>query len=127
MSETYWTIAEGADVIGSDGEQLGTVDRVEGEMMIIRKGWVFTADHAIPLSVITAVSDTQVTLKVTGDEALAVGQSALEPAQGDSAGRQDHDADVALGTDATHHQPRHAGQSSDVPSTDSVSDDSRRE
>ena len=63
-------IREGAEVIGSDGDSLGKVDHVEGDMFVVRKGFFFPQDHQIPMSAVTSVDDGNVYLSVTGDAAM---------------------------------------------------------
>jgi hypothetical protein len=126
MRETYRTIVEGVDVIGSDGEQLGTVERVEGAVMIIRRGSRFPVDRALPLSVVASVTEGHVTLKLSADEAAFLAQPVMGATSDESSVRQDEGNDLALGTDATRHRPHHTGQSTDVPSTGAVIDDPER-
>jgi uncharacterized protein (TIGR02271 family) len=57
-------------VVGSDGEELGKIDRIEGETMVVRKGFFFPEDHTIPMSAATQADDDNVYLSVTGDAAL---------------------------------------------------------
>jgi uncharacterized protein (TIGR02271 family) len=68
------------DVIGSDGEKLGSVARVEGGYMVAQKGWLFPNDYYIPTSAITGVQGDQVILNVTKDEVLNQGWESA-PAQ----------------------------------------------
>jgi hypothetical protein len=64
MSQTRWTKTEGTDVIGSEGDQLGTVHWVENGVMIIRRGWEGIPEFALPLSVFESAGDAQVALKL---------------------------------------------------------------
>jgi uncharacterized protein (TIGR02271 family) len=73
MSDQTWNIVGGSEVIGSDGEKLGTVDRVEGQYIVARKGWFFPSDHYIPESAIASVTDNVVTLNVPKDTILDQG------------------------------------------------------
>jgi hypothetical protein len=117
MNKREDVIVAGAEVIAADGEQLGTVDRVAGKSIVIRKGWRYTANHAIPQSVIGAVTATRVTLNVTADEALLMG----EPQASGSDMRVDAGTpDVALGTDGQHHDPHPVGQSTNGPTATKV-------
>jgi uncharacterized protein (TIGR02271 family) len=77
VDDQTWTIYEGSDVLGSDGEKVGTVDGVEETYIIVRKGWFFPTDYYIPVEAISAVTQDQVTLTVTKDEALNQGWEAV--------------------------------------------------
>lgn len=63
-------IREGMKVVGSDGENLGTVDQIEGDYMIVRKGFFFPSDHYIPTAAASSVEGDQVVLGVTKETAL---------------------------------------------------------
>jgi uncharacterized protein (TIGR02271 family) len=89
MSENQtWNIVEGSDVIGSDGEKLGTVDQVQQSYLVVRKGWFFPTDYYIPASAISSATDDQVVLNVTKDAALTQGwdtvPEAIDTAYGDN-------------------------------------------
>ena len=65
-------ITHGMDVIGADGDKIGEVSGVEGEYMVVVKGFFFPSDHYIPFSAVSAVDD-KVYLNVTKDAALNQG------------------------------------------------------
>lgn len=62
-------IREGAEVVGTDGTKLGSVDRLEGNTIVVRKGFFFPQDHYIPVSAVTRADADYVHLSVTGDAA----------------------------------------------------------
>lgn len=66
-------IREGMDVVSSDGESLGTVDQLEGDYMVVRKGFFFPSDHYIPIAAAASVEGERVLLSVTGEAALQHG------------------------------------------------------
>lgn len=68
-----WVLANGLDVIGSDGEKLGEVQDALGEYFVAKKGFFFPTEYYIPSSAITDVDDRAVYLNVTKDEALNQG------------------------------------------------------
>lgn len=74
MQDDYrdFNISQGMDVVGADGDKIGEVAGVEGEYIIVVKGFFFPSDHYIPLSAIDAVDD-KVYLNVTRDAALNQG------------------------------------------------------
>jgi len=61
---------EGMDVIGADGEKVGTIDGVERDYVVVRKGFFFPHDYYIPTSAVSSFDDDRVYLNVTKDEAL---------------------------------------------------------
>jgi len=71
------TITGGTDVFGSDGEKVGSVSGVEGDYMVVSKGFFFPTDYYIPTSAIQSASDDGVYLNVTRDEALNQGWDAV--------------------------------------------------
>jgi uncharacterized protein (TIGR02271 family) len=66
-------IREGMSVVGSDGENLGSVDQLEGDYMVVRKGLFFPSDHYIPLAAVASVEGDQVLLGATKETALQQG------------------------------------------------------
>ncbi len=61
---------QGANVSTFDGKSVGTVDRVvltpktkEVTHIVVRKGFLFSEDKIIPLSLITSATENQVTLR----------------------------------------------------------------
>jgi uncharacterized protein (TIGR02271 family) len=68
-NNTTWQITAGMDVIDVDGEKVGDVSDVQGDTLVVSKGFFFPSDHSIPTSAITSVSD-KVYLNVTKDQAL---------------------------------------------------------
>lgn len=66
-------ITGGMDVFGSDGEKVGSVAGVEGDYVVVSKGFFFPTDYYIPTSAINSADDDGVYLNVTKDEALNQG------------------------------------------------------
>lgn len=71
--EQDWNIVGGSDVVGSDGEKLGTVDRIEGQYVVAKKGFIFPTDYYIPSDAIQSVTDDVVTLTLSKDTVLEQG------------------------------------------------------
>lgn len=67
------TITGGMDVLGTDGEKVGTVAGMRGDYVVVSKGFFFPTDYYIPTSAISTVSDGNAYLSVTRDEALDQG------------------------------------------------------
>jgi uncharacterized protein (TIGR02271 family) len=67
------TLTGGTDVFGSDGEKVGSVSAVEGDYVVVSKGFFFPTDYYIPTSAINTANDDGVYLNVTKDEALTQG------------------------------------------------------
>jgi len=66
-------IVPGADVVGSEGDKIGTVKEVFPDYITVEKGWFFPSDHYIPASAINDANADTVFLNVTKDEALKRG------------------------------------------------------
>ena len=73
MASNYYTLMEGDEVYGSDGEKLGKVVAADANYVVIEKGWFFPTDYYIPTSAITSYADGKATLNVTKDVALNQG------------------------------------------------------
>ncbi len=77
LPEQSVLVHEGTDVVGSDGEKIGTVEEVaytsEGDIdgFVVKAGFIFHHDVRIPGDWIEEVSSDLVTLNVTSDEAQA--------------------------------------------------------
>jgi uncharacterized protein (TIGR02271 family) len=67
------TITGGTEVFGADGDKVGSVSGVEGDYMVVSKGFFFPTDYYIPTSAIDTVNDDGVYLTVSKDEALNQG------------------------------------------------------
>jgi len=66
-------ITGGQDVFGADGDKVGSVSGVQGDYMVVSKGFFFPTDYYIPLNAINTVNDDGVYLTVTKDAALNQG------------------------------------------------------
>ncbi len=75
LPEQSVLVNKGTDVVGKDGEKIGTVDEVlydsQGEIdgFVVRAGFLFHHDVHIPGDLIDEVSGEVVTLNVTSDQA----------------------------------------------------------
>lgn len=65
--EGYAEIAYGWDVVGSDGDKIGSVAAVQPHYISVEKGFLFKEDIFIPTSAIQSVNDETVYLTVTKD------------------------------------------------------------
>lgn len=81
----------GMDVFGSDGEKVGSIDSVEQNHFVVRKGFFFPEDHFIPFTAVNTYDDGAVYLNVTRDGALEQqwGEQPLSDVQGSAAGSAD--------------------------------------
>lgn len=70
-------LTPGMDVKGSDGEKVGSVQDVQGNYVVISKGFLFPHDYYIPFNAITSADEKNVYLNVTKDEALNQGWDAV--------------------------------------------------
>jgi len=66
-------LRQGMDVVGSDGDKVGDVDRLEGDFVVVKKGFFFPKDYYIPTSAFTTVDGDRAYLNVTKDDALNQG------------------------------------------------------
>jgi uncharacterized protein (TIGR02271 family) len=66
-------IMAGDEVIGSDGDKVGTVAEVQPTYIVVEKGFFFPTDYYIPMSAIASVANGQVVLTVAKDAALHSG------------------------------------------------------
>jgi len=66
-------IVPGADVVGTDGDKIGSVKDVFPDYITVEKGWFFPSDHYIPASAISDANESTVFLNVTKDDALQKG------------------------------------------------------
>lgn len=66
-------IVPGADVVGVDGDKIGSVKEVFPDYIVVEKGWFFPSDHYIPASAISDANENTVFLNVSKDEALKKG------------------------------------------------------
>ena len=66
-------LRQGMDVVGSDDSKVGDVDRLEGDYVVVKKGFFFPKDYYIPTSAFTTVDADKAYLNVTKDDALNQG------------------------------------------------------
>jgi sporulation protein YlmC with PRC-barrel domain len=78
FDDTTAVIEEGSDVMSRDGEKIGEVHSVSVDAatgrptrLVIRKGFLFTEDLVIPLSLVDSVGNDAIYLNVDKDEAKA--------------------------------------------------------
>ncbi len=68
QNRSTFDIREGMDIIGSDGEKIGSVDHFEGDSIVV-KGGLFSGDQLIPISSVAQADANQAYLNVTKDAA----------------------------------------------------------
>jgi len=66
-------IQVGDEVVGSDGDKVGTVAEVQSTYLVIEKGFFFPTDYYIPMNAISQVGNGQIVLNVSKDAALHSG------------------------------------------------------
>lgn len=64
----YAEIAYGWDVVGSDGDKIGSIAAIQPHYISVEKGFLFKEDIFIPTSAINSVRDDTVFLNVTKDQ-----------------------------------------------------------
>lgn len=60
----------GMDVIDNADHMVGTVESVEPDHFIVEKGFFFPKSHVIPNSAIESISNNEITLRISRDEAI---------------------------------------------------------
>lgn len=95
-------VSQGAHVVASDGEKLGSVVSAGADYLVVEKGLIASEHMSIPTSAIRVVEEKTVHLNVTRDEALQMRErmTTRPAAEQSSSGRQDVAAAVASGQDA---------------------------
>src|SRR5215204_5278858 len=66
-------IREGAEVRSSDDEKLGKVVALEGQYIVVEKGFFFPTDYYVPTSAVASADDNTIYLSVGKDQALTSG------------------------------------------------------
>lgn len=83
-------IREHMEVIGSDGQHVGTVDKVEGDEIKLTKNdpQAQGQHHYIPINLVASVEQDSVQLNLTADEARqqSMGRSSMGRAGGQASG-----------------------------------------
>ncbi len=72
-TDSQWSIQEGDEVYGADGDKLGTIVEVQPLYFVVEKGLFFPTDYFIPLSAVATSDGGKVYLRVTKDDALTQG------------------------------------------------------
>jgi hypothetical protein len=93
QNRTDVTVQSGWDVLGSDGESIGSVAEVGANYVRVEKGFIFVKDIYIPVSAISQIDqgDEAVWLNVPKDDVESMGWDNL-PSEGswdDWTGRTD--------------------------------------
>jgi len=66
-------VQAGDDVFGADGEKVGKVVELQGDYLVVEKGFFFPTDYYIPRAAVSGYDDGRVHLNVSKDEALNQG------------------------------------------------------
>jgi uncharacterized protein (TIGR02271 family) len=103
--EQFRMIRPSWQIVGSDGENIGTVASVEEDYFIVSEGFFFPSERYIPAAAVRAVEEGTVLLSVTKGEIDARGWNTLESIrmeqaspqseQGHTTPEQREDADAA--------------------------------
>jgi len=72
---SQYQFREGDDVLGSDGEKVGSVHSIGSNYLVVEKGFFFPTDYYVPFSAVSTYdeADGKVYLSVTKDDALNSG------------------------------------------------------
>jgi uncharacterized protein (TIGR02271 family) len=76
--DQFRMIRPGWQILGSDGEDVGTIASVEADYFVVSEGFFFPSERYIPAAAVRAVEDGTVFLSVTKDEIDARGWNTLE-------------------------------------------------
>lgn len=69
-TQSTWSIREGATVYAADGDKVGKVREIQGNYMVVEKGFFFPTDYFVPASAIASMDGDDVYLTVSKDDAL---------------------------------------------------------
>lgn len=72
-NQAQYSLTEGTDVVGSDGDKVGEVVAVHANYVVVEKGFFFPTDYYIPTSAISNFDGDKVYLNVTKDDAMNQG------------------------------------------------------
>lgn len=73
MNNDLYNLTTGMDVEASDGGKVGKIQDVQGQYVVVSKGFFFPQDYYIPMSAINSADQNTVFLNVTKDQALSQG------------------------------------------------------
>ena len=73
-------IRPGMDVLGSDDNKLGEVDRLEGDYVVVKRGLLFPNDYYVPATSIASIDEDNLYLTETKDAADRLGWDTPPPA-----------------------------------------------
>lgn len=68
-----WNIRQGTEVRSADDEKLGKVIAIQGQYLVVEKGFFFPTDYYVPTSAISSADDDTVYLSVRKDDVLNSG------------------------------------------------------
>ena len=69
-------IRPGIDVLGFDGQKVGTVVAVGADHFVVERGWLAVTRYRVPLAAVAGLERGRLLLTVTKDQALARGWEA---------------------------------------------------
>jgi uncharacterized protein (TIGR02271 family) len=92
--EQFRMIRPGWQIVGSDGENIGTVASVEEDYFVVSEGFFFPSERYIPAAAIRAVEEGSVLLSVSKEEIDARGWNTREAIRTEQAGSQSEQAHV---------------------------------
>jgi uncharacterized protein (TIGR02271 family) len=90
--EQFRMIRPGWQIVGSDGENIGTVASVEEDYFVVSEGFFFPSERYIPAAAVRAVEEGTVLLSVSKDEIDARGWNTPEAIQMEQAAPQSEQA-----------------------------------
>jgi uncharacterized protein (TIGR02271 family) len=90
--EQFRMIRPGWQIVGSDGENIGTVASVEEDHFVLSEGFFFPSERYIPAMAVRAVEEGTVLLSVTKDEIDARGWNTPEAIRMEQAAPQPEQA-----------------------------------
>jgi len=68
--DTQTQYAEGMTVYGADNEKVGKISAIDGQYIVVEKGFFFPSDYFIPTSAVASADADNVYLTVTKDQAM---------------------------------------------------------
>jgi uncharacterized protein (TIGR02271 family) len=93
--EQFRMLRPGWQIVGSDGENMGTIASIEEDYFVVSEGFFFPSERYIPAAAIRAVEEGTVLLSVTKDEVDARGWDTPEALRTEHAPPQPDQAHAA--------------------------------
>jgi len=127
MDNMQYQFYEGDEVYSVDGEKIGKIAGVRGNMLTVEKGWLFPTEYYIPVSAVARYDENSgVYLSVSKDQALNSGWDSYDEGTMGSTGATEGNArniSAMGGDESTARDFRTSGQTTGSGARDLQTDD----